>query len=107
MKSTRMDLRRVLEDTAQKCIGYKPRPPKVGGTHPAASQNKSAAVGWAGGFTFQMVEMSLSIAFYNEICLNKVRGMEVQKHLFYVSLCFRASGPRHFINRPSGTILSQ
>ncbi len=47
-----------------KCIGYKPRPPKVGGTHPAASQNKSAAVGWAGGFTFQMVEMSLSVYIY-------------------------------------------
>ena len=30
--------------------GYEPMPPKVGGTHPAASQNKSAAVGWAGGF---------------------------------------------------------
>ena len=41
------------------------------------------------------------IAFYNEICLNKVREMDFKKHLFYVSLCFRASGPRHFINRPS------
>ena len=47
------------------------------------------------------------VAFYNEICLNKVREMEVQKFIFCVSLWFRASRPRRFINWPSGTILSE
>ena len=47
------------------------------------------------------------IAFYNEICLNKVREMEVKKLILCVSLWFHASRPRRFINWPSGSILSQ
>ena len=46
-------------------------------------------------------------AFYNEICLNWVFEMELQKRLFCVSLWFRASGPRHFTSWPFGAILSQ
>ena len=64
---------------------------------------------WLGWLKMSAITMwfAIFIAFYNANCWNKARQMKVIKHLFCVSLWFRASGPRHFINRPSGTIVFQ